>query len=202
MNNNRFFAEIIQGSLSEWTGQCWKWDTIPQFGSLVITSHGPLPIFGIVHTIKTGSMDPIRSAIPYQKTQEELLRDQPQIFEFLQTTFTCITVGYLEQNYVYYHLPEKPPKIHAFIENASVEQYQQFFASDQFLHLVFNLSAQGMNIDELLLALLKQLHSKKILNKTKFNDFIETFSMLYKHDYQKLKIFLHRIQSMMPNLQP
>ena len=192
MNNNQFFAEIIQGNLSEWTGQCWKWDLMPQFGSLVVTTHANLQIFGIVHTITTGSMDPIRAVTAYQKTEEELLRDQPQIFEFLQTTFTCITVGYQEHNKILYHLPEKPPKIHAFVGNPTAMQYQQFFASDQFLHLLFNLSTQGINLDELLLALLKQLHAKKILDKTKFYDFIETFSMLYKHDYQRLKIFLKR----------
>lgn len=192
MHNNQFFSEIIQGSLSEWTGQCWKWNVMPQFGSLVVTSHGPLQIFGIVHTITTGSMDPVRVPMPYKKTEEELLRDQPQIFEFLQTTFTSMTVGYEEQGKIFYHLCEKPPKIHAFIQEASLVQYQEFFKSDQFLHLLFNLSTQTVNLDELLLALLKQLHIKQILDTAKFYDFIETFSMLYKHDYQKLKIFLKR----------
>ncbi len=192
MNNNQFFAEIIQGNLSEWTAQCWQWDKIPQFGSLVATKHDNFDIFGIVHTITTGSSDPIRTITAYQKTEEELLRDQPQIFEFLQTNFTCTTVGYQEKNKLFYHLPDKPPKIHAFVSNATTEQYQHFFSSDQFLHLLFNAPTQTMNLDELLLALLKQLHAKKILDKPKFYDFIETFSMLYKHDYQKLKIFLKR----------
>ncbi len=192
MNNNQFFAEIIQGNLSEWTGQCWKWNQTPQFGSLVVTSHANLQIFGIVHTITTGSSDPVRNIMAYQKTEEELLRDQPQIFEFLQTTFTCATVGYQEQSRILYHLPEKPPKLHGFVSHCSTAEYQQFFASDQFLHLLFNASNNGINVDELLLALLKQLHAKKILNKVKFYDFIETCSMLYNNDYQKLRIFLKR----------
>jgi len=192
MNKNQYFAEIIQGNLSQWTGQCWKWDNMPKFGSLVITSHGPLKIFGIVHTITTGSMDPIRFPAPYQKTEEELLREQPQIFEFLQTTFTCVTVGHEENYKIFYHLPEHPPKIHAFIENANIEECRIFFASEQFLHLLFNLSSQLSNIDELLLALLKNLNEKKVLNNTNFLEFIETLSMLYKNDYQKLKIFLKR----------
>ncbi len=189
MNNNHF-SEIIEGNLSEWTGQCWKWDVMPTFGSLVITSHGPLAIFGIVHSIKTGSMDPIRFPTPYQKTEEELLLQQPQIFEFLQTTFSCITIGYEENGKIFYHLPGLPPKIHAFIGNANTQQCQRFFSSEQFLHLLFNL--QLANMDELLLALLKNLHEKKVLSKTNFHSFIETFSMLCKNDYQKLKIFLQR----------
>ncbi len=192
-NNNQFIAEIIQASLSEWTGQCWKWNEIPSFGSLMITTHNSSKLFGIVHTISTGSSDPIRKPMPYQKTEEELLRDQPQIFEFLQTTFTCATIGYQEENKIFYHLPEKPGKIHAFIAQANDEEYQHFFNSDQFLHLLFNCASPTVNIDELLLALLKQLHAKKILNAAKFHDFVETFSTLYKNDYQRLKIFLKRI---------
>lgn len=186
------FAEIIESNLSLWTAQCWEWDNSPSFGSLVITSHNSLQIFGIVHNIKTGSMDPIRQPVPYQKTEEELKQEQPQIFEFLQTTFTCITIGYQENNKIFYHLPDKPPKIHAFVSNATPEQYQQFFAQEQFLHLLFNLSNQIFNLDELLLAILKQLLQKKILSAESLDNFIETFAMLCKNDYQKLKVFLQR----------
>lgn len=193
MKNNQFFAEIIQTSLSEWTGQCWEWNHMPQFGSLVQTEHEKVKIFGIVHTISTQPNDPIRTPMIYQKTEAELLRDQPQIFEFLQTKFNCITLGYSDSNRFFYHLPTKPTKIHAFIAECNDQEYAEFFANHQFLHLLFNLTAQPTNIDELLLALLKQLHHRKILNPATCNDFIETISTLYKHDYQRLKIFLQRV---------
>lgn len=186
------FAEIIESNLSQWTAQCWEWNNSPSFGSLVVTSHNSLQIFGIVYNIKTGSMDPIRQPVPYQKTEEELKQEQPQIFEFLQTTFTCITIGYQDNNKIFYHLPDKPPKIHAFVSNATHEQYQLFFAHEQFLHLLFNLSNQIFNLDELLLAILKQLLQKKIMTPDNLNSFIETFAMLCKNDYQKLKVFLQR----------
>lgn len=193
------FAEIIESNLSEWTAQCWQWSNAPSFGSLVITSHGPLQIFGIVHAIKTGSLDPIRQPFPYQKTEEELQREQPQIFEFLQTKFTCLTVGYFENNRFFYHLPDKPPKIHAFVQNATTEQYAKFFANEHFLHVLFNLSDHVFNLDELLLAMLKQLLKKDILNAENLNNFIETFSMLCKNDYQKLKVFLQRTDQLLAN---
>jgi hypothetical protein len=192
MKNNPFFAEIMTASLSEWTGQCWSWNQPPEFGSLLVTSHDNLQIFGIVHTIWTGSSDPVRIPTTYQKTHEELLRDQPQIFEFLQTTFTCVTVGYLEQNSMFYHLPEKPAKIHSFVAACTKDQYQQFFTSDQFLHLLFNLKSPAINVDELLLAILKQLQNRQVFESAKFHDFMQTFSMLANNDYQRLRIFLNR----------
>lgn len=197
MNNNPFFAEIMEGNLSEWTGQCWTWNIMPRFGSLVTISENSDKIFGIVSSIKTGSNDPIRIPMPYQKTEEELYREQPQIFEFLQTTFTCITVGYQKKKAIFYHLPGQPPKIHSFIAYASEEEYRSFFSNDQFLHMLFNLSSQLSNMDELLLAILKLLHEKKLLDNSNLPDFIETFSTLYKHDYQKLKIFLKRMHHVM-----
>lgn len=193
MKNSQTFAEIIQTNLSEWTGQCWNWNQMPAFGSLLITSHDNTQIFGIVHTLSTGSSDPVRVPTTYQKNEAELLRDQPEIFEFLQTTFTCITTGFLQNNKIFYHLPEKPAKIHAFVAECTDLEYQKFFTSDQFLHLLFN-TKTPINLDELLLAILKQLHARNLLNQTIFFDFMETFSLLYKHDYQKLKLFLHRSQ--------
>ncbi|MBI2353229.1 hypothetical protein HYV11_03255 [Candidatus Dependentiae bacterium] len=193
-STNHAFSEIIESSLSSWTAQCWQWDHFPIFGSLVTTTQHNLQIFGVVHSIKTGACDPIRQPIAYQKTEEELKREQPQIFEFLQTTFNCLTIGYQEKEKFFYHLPENPPKIHSFVLNATTEQYQDFFSQEQFLHLLFNVSNQIFNLDELLLAILKQLIKRKIIHPKNINNFIETFSMLCKNDYQKLKIFLQRTE--------
>lgn len=199
--HNDSFAEVIESNISSWTAQCWMWDNSPTFGSLVVTSHNSLQIFGIVHSINTGSMDPIRQPFPYKKTEAELQQEQPQIFEFLKTTFTCITVGYLENDNFFYHLAQKPPKIHAFVSNATQCQYEQFFAREQFLHLLFNLSNQTFNLDELLLAILKQLMQNKILTSQNLTNFIETFAMLYKNDYQRLKIFLQRTDLLLSQAQ-
>lgn len=191
------FAEVVESNLSTWSAQCWDWRQSPTFGSLITTSHGSLKIFGIVQSITTGSMDPVRQPIAYQKTEEELLIQQPQIFEFLQTNFTNITVGYKQDNKMFYHLAQKPPRIHAFVQDASDDEYKLFFENEQFLHLLFNMSNQIFNLDELLLALLKQLITKKLLTKQNLNNFIENFAMLRKNDYQTVKIFLQRTEQLL-----
>ncbi|MBI2344555.1 hypothetical protein HYV10_00585 [Candidatus Dependentiae bacterium] len=201
MNNNQSFAEVIEGTLSNWIGQSWKWNNIPEFGSLVITKNNNVKAYGIVCNIQTGSNDPARKPMTYKKTEEELLRDQPQIFEFLQTKFTCIAVGYEQNDSIFYHIPSQPAKIHSFISQANDKEYKAFFSNNQFLNILFNQQSQILNFDELLLAIVKNLHEKKCLHKTNLHDFIETFSILSKNDYQKLKVFLHRMQSVMPNFQ-
>ncbi len=185
------FAEIIESSLQEFTAQCWQWDRIPHFGSLVTVTTKRRTLFGIVHSIKTGSMDPLRYPFPYKKTEEELLREQPQIFEFLKTNFTCLGLGYSEQGKLFYLTSPEPPKIHAFVQEATKEQYQQFFSNEHYLHLLFSHQTLG-SLDELLLACLKNLNELNLLTPEKTATFIETFALLTGNDYRRLKLFLQR----------
>ena len=148
MKQEKYFAEVIESSLTSWLAQSWAWDKFPAFGSFVAIESKQRTIFGIVHQVQTGSMDPVRYPFPYQKTEEELLAEQPQIFEFLKTTFSCLTIGYQEKKTISYLIAPEPPKIHSFIAHPDLETSKIFFASTRYLHLLFTHSAQIFNIDE------------------------------------------------------
>ncbi len=197
-SSNKPFAEVIESSLHGWLAQSWQWDTFPSFGAIVTIQGKKRTHFGIVHQIQTGSMDPIRYPFPYQKTEEELLKEQPQIFEFLKTTFSCLIIGYQEKGHIYYMMAPEPPKIHAFVQPISLDLAKQFFSSQKYLHLLFSLSNQIANLDELLLAVLKQQGQLDTLSEAKLAAFIEDFSLLTGNDYRRLKLFLQRAQAIMP----
>lgn len=188
------FAEIIESSISSWLAQSWNWQISPTLGSLMKAKFADLTIFGVVYYIKTGSSDQSRITYPFGKTQEELLSEQPQIFEFLSTTFNCLTLGYIQNNKLFYHLAPKPPQIHTFVEEANDEELKLFFLSPHYLQLIFSLSHQIFSIDELLIALLKNLVDKNLLTKIILDKFIQTYSVLITHEYGRLKLFLRRIQ--------
>jgi hypothetical protein len=194
--NNKYtpFGEIIESSLNLWHAQTWKWDTIPIFGSLITVETKERILFGLVYHIKTGSSDSSRSVIPYQKTEEELKAHYPQIFEFLQTTFLCLPLGYLQDTVITYQLAPEPPKIHTFVRAATDQEITRFFLHEHYLHVLFSFSSQLCSLDELLLALLKNLSDAGILTQEKLARFIETFSLLTANDYRKLKLFLQRAQ--------
>lgn len=198
-NQNKPFAEVIESSLSGWLAQSWQWNTFPTFGSLMVIENNNRTVFGIVHQIKTGSMDPVRYPFAYQKTEEELLQEQPQIFEFLKTTFSCLTIGYKQKNSITYQLAPEPPKIHSFVHGADMRVMQEFFANEHYLHILFGLSNQLFNLDELLLALLKNLQTETILQPSMVQTFVHTFSLLIGNDYKRLKLFLHRVQPLLIN---
>jgi hypothetical protein len=191
------YAEIIESSLQSFLGQCWQWNNTPQFGSLVTVAGQERTIFGVVHTIQTGSMDPVRYPFAYQKTHEELLAEQPQIFEFLKTTFACIPLGYEHKGKIFTLMPPEPPTIHSFIAPATIEQSKHFFANNRYLHLLFGAGAAVANLDELLLALLKQQAELKILKDDRLHDFMNTFSLLTGNDYRRLKLFLQRAETLL-----
>lgn len=195
MENKSAFAEIIESSLNIFKAQTWQWDNIPKYANLVKIKDKNRIIFGLIHNIQTGSLDPNRTVVAYQKTHQELLRDQPQIFEFLQTTFSCITLGYLQDNKIIYQLAPEPPKIHAFVSLASDEEIKSFFSNEQYLHVLFCFSNLLFSMDELLLSLLKNLSDLNALSEENVVKFIETFSILTGNDYRRLKIFLQRAQN-------
>jgi len=191
-----YFAEIIESSLEGFLAQCWEWNFFPSFGSLVQVENKDEVTLGVVTQIQTGSMDPMRYPFPYQKTEEELLNEQPQIFEFLKTTFKVQIVGYLQKDKFYYLLPSKPCKIHAFVKNTKQITSVNFFSNSDFLHLLFAFSNQITNLDELLLAILKQINEQKQLTSQKLDSFCQTFSLLTGNDYRRLKLFLKRVENL------
>lgn len=190
------FAEILDSSISTWQAQSWQWNAIPEFGSLVTATSNKRTIFGIIYDINTGPIDPIRQPVAYQKTEEELLKEQPQIFEFLTTSFSCIAIGYLEDEKLLYNLPPQPPKIHTFVQYATQAQYEQCFAHEHYLYLLFN-STLPINLQELLLAIIKHQLKRNVLTKKRLNACIESFFMLNKNNYLQTKIFLSRLQQLL-----
>lgn len=189
------FAEVIASSLATYTAQCWKWDTAPEFGSLVSTSHGDHTIWGIVSNIETGSSDAQRYPFPYQKTEEELKAEHPQIFEFLATTFQVTIVAYQQNERIFYTLPAQPAKIHSFVSPASVESCTRFFSSPSFLPPLFAAPPQGPHVDELLLAVCRNVARNGLLTPALFEQYYHTFSLLIGNDYRRLKLLLQRINA-------
>jgi hypothetical protein len=195
-NNKTCFAEILTSSITTFTAQAWQWDAVLEFGSLVTATSNDRTIFAIIYDIVTGPTDSIRQPVAYQKTQEELLREQPQIFEFLTTSFSCVAIGYSDsEGNILYNLPPQPAKMHTFVHHATPSQYEQFFASEQFLHLLCNANLP-FNLQELLLAIIKHQLIRKTLTKKRLGIFIESFFMLNKNNYLQTKIFLARLQKL------
>ena len=192
------FSEVVESSLDHFIAQCWQWDFFPSFGSLVQVENDDAIVLGCVSGVQTGSMDPMRYPFPYQKTEQELKEELPHIFEFLKTTFTVATLGYIEKSASFdkkcvYALPPKPCKIHSFVIHASVELQKIFFRDPKFLHVLFSGSIQPALVDELLLSVMRSLKAGGIWTDFFVQEFCSIFSLVTGNDYRRLKIFLQRV---------
>lgn len=188
------FAEVIESSLHGFLAQSWEWNRFPIFGSLVSVQSDARTLCGIVHQVQTGSMDPVRYPFAYQKTEVELMAEQPQIFEFLKTTFNALIIGYQERGVWHYLSAPQPAKIHAFVQPMPLDLCKTFLYRNQYLHVLFSLQNQLCNLDELLLALIKHQSALGIMHEEKILSFINTFCLLAGNDYRRLKLFLQRVQ--------
>ena len=193
------FAEVIESSLTTYTAQCWQWNQYPVFGSLVQVTDYKRTVYGIVTDAQTGSIDPSRTPMAYQKTEEELLAQQPHIFEFLKTSFTVHLCGYQDgaDGEIVYTLPPSPCKIHAFVAPCDRAAVTAFFSSGQFLEVLFSGLNQIPNFDELLIALMRNLKNEGTLSPHFLEDVAHTFALLTGNDYRRIKLLLRRTQQML-----
>lgn len=187
------FSEVIESSLQGFVAQCWEWDFSPPFGSLVLIEQEALHIIGMVHHIQTGSVDPARVPYPYQKTERELMREQPHIFAFLKTSFSCVTLGYKEgEGDFIYQMAPQPPKIHAFVSTLSTALSTDFFACSDYLYRLCN-APHIQDLEELLLALIgyQERLGMPVAHRIAT---LDALARCWSTEYHRLKRFIHRAQ--------
>lgn len=192
-SKDHYLAEVVESSLITWKGLCWNWEQVPAFGSLVGVETHDRMIYGIVYSIETGSIDSSRTPFAYQKTEAELKAEQPHIFEFLKSTFNCLTLGYQERGKVVHTLAPHPPKIHSFIGNLTESEIAEFIASGHYAQQIFGHEQFISNIDELLLAHIQQLKLKGLLDSNRLHSLVDAVSMYSGSDYRRMKVLLQRI---------
>lgn len=200
MNNNKsvYFSEILTSSLTIAQAQCWKSESCPPFGSLILIKNQEHDLVGIISDITTGSFDPVRQPFAYQKTDAELKRDHPEIFMFIQTTITVALLGSLDSHMNIRHtVPPKPAKLHSFVQLAPPEFFCQFFKNPQFLPMLFTVHRNLPLRDELLLSILQQLAHFTLLTPEFLHEMSQQLSLLAGTDYKQLKIFLQRLEQLM-----
>lgn len=204
-NKQFFFAEVVESTLQSCVAQAWEWDRFPAFGAPVIVLAEPYAIIGAVSSIKTGSLDPARYPIAYKKTMPELAREQPQIFQFLQTMLSIKVLGYAEMDSnhvvtkIWYTLPPEPARIHHFVGPACEELIALFFQQPEYLHLLCRKGDALDYGDELLIAVMRMLKSYNILSEIMIQGILAQLTMIIGNDYRFIKRFIGRIT---PFLEP
>lgn len=163
---------------------------MPAYGSLMTIEMGSYKLYGIVAASGRGPRDATRTPHPYQKTEAELLRDHPHIFEFIVSWCTIFCIGYEERGTLMHIAPPVPPSIHTFVRPASAEECRRIMQSPHFVHRLFAAGAeQGIAPEELLIAFLKDIAPESAT----YRAIVTELSLIIGSDYRRFKIIVNRL---------
>ena len=149
-------GEVLEASTGEFMAECYELHATPPLGSLVKTTDGAVPIYGIVSGAATGSIEPGRRPIARGKDEtdeEDIYLKHPQLARLLRSTFSVLVAGHAEGASIRHYLPPRPARVHSFVYLCSDDEVREFTRSLDFLVILLN--APIANTDELIAACLR-----------------------------------------------
>ena len=185
-------AEVIEASTTRFTAQCYDLYGLPPLGSLVRTGD----IYGIVSYAGTSSLEPGRKPLARgrdEATEAAVYTSSPQLARLLRSEFTAVAVGFKDGDTLWYYLPPRPAKIHAFVYLCQPDEVREFSRSFGFLDILIN-AALPTAAEELIAAALRQMS----LIQDDPQAFMVTagreLAALLSSQYDRLKSILGRLQ--------
>lgn len=196
-------GEIIETTTTCFTAGTYQLLEAPPFGSLVRaqTRVNGMAIYGLVYTIHTGSKEPGGRAIVRGRTysgktlyDEEIYREHPDLAEVLQTEFSALTVGFVDQERIYHYLPPHPPPVHYSVYLCGNDELVNFGQSNDFFRSV--LFAPQIPGDDLLPATIRAIARMRPRDESRayLVQAGRKIASLLKDDYDRLSALLARIK--------
>jgi hypothetical protein len=187
------FAEVTESTLQIFSGCCWKWNVAPEFGSIVKVQQKEKSMYAIVHDIKTISLDPMREVHVYQKTEEEMQKEYPHLFDFLKTTFQALIIGYHDQNQYIYQRPKIPIKLYSFIEYPTQNELQAFFFDTKSMSLLLQPGMSIEQYEDILCSIIETQKKLHILSQDRLTTVMTQYAFSTNASYRQLTYFFDRI---------
>lgn len=194
-------GEIIESSTTCFTAGTYELLEAPPFGALVRaqTQAENLAVYGLVYEIHTGSKEPGGRAVVRGRTysgrtlyDQEIYTEHPDLSEVLQTEFSALTVGFVQQGNIYQYLPAHPPPVHYSVYMCEADELAQFGRSFDFFRGV--LWATQIPGDELLAATIRTLAQARGDSRDYLVASGRKIASLLKDDYDRLTALLGRIK--------
>jgi hypothetical protein len=194
-------GEVLESSLNHVRCALWKHTAMPRYGSLMVIEWGEYHVYGIVAASGRSPRDTTRTPYPYQKTEAELVRDHPHIFELIVSwcILCCIcfseTAAENKKLILRAAAPPVPPTIHAFIRPATITEQAEVLGTPHIIHRLFAAaSEQGIIPEELFIAFLTE-------NKTTISLYQKALAelpLIMGTDYRRFKTLINRLSTLHP----
>ena len=156
-------------------------------------------VYALVYGANTTSLEPNRrpSALGFED-EDEMRRQQPQIFELLRTEFSGLLVAYSEgpDSPLRRHLPPRPPRIHSRVYPCTAEETRALTEDLSFLRGVLLPSGgalAGVPSDELAAACLRQARAAHPDDPEFLLRAGRTLATILAVDYERLQAILRNV---------
>ncbi len=202
-------GEVFEASTTSFTAESRLLDAPPTFGSFVRISPSSSEVneeqypfedqapatgtvYGLVMEARTASREPNRRAASFGLSEEDLRREQPQIFEFLATDFVCLTIAHAAEGEIRPYLPPRPPRLHAPVLMCSESEVCRIVKGFAFLRAITTADCQCC--DELIAASLREGYRCSGKDDGFFVRAGKELAALLANDYERLAAILRKLK--------
>ena len=151
----RRVGEVVESTSTSFVAQCYQLEDAPALGGLVRTDSPD--IYGVVGVVTTEPLDSARPVLARGEdavSEEDVIRDNPQLARLLTSRFQVFIAGHVEDGITHQYLPPRPPKVHSFVYACDREEVALFTGQLDLLRLLLN---SGANLsDEIVGACIRQ----------------------------------------------
>lgn len=191
-------AEVIASSTRTFEAEVYEEDLSPDFGSWVHVEHeSGIELYGLVSHVEINSYEPNRRAVALGKTTEELQKEMPQVMELLRTTFRAQVLAYRDTSgAVRQTLPPRPAPMHAFVRPCPPDHIRELGRPFDFLRTLASNPDPAVPVDDLLVAVLGQIHRVQDSQREKEEALVlagRALSRLLDDDHERLQSILRRV---------
>ena|GEM_PF-1955239 len=195
------FAEVIESSLKLITALCWDDAALPHFGSIVEVSYNNCTSYGIITEITAKITDDQRTPFAFKKSPEELHRDQPQIFAFMQTT--CAVSMIWHKNKISPIISSRtaptPAPLHTLVQLAPQKIWREVLINHELLFAITE-RIPPTTADDCVLVIAEQAAEFGEISGTELHEFIEIYAREINNDLHRAQRFLQHMERALKRL--
>jgi len=190
-NGNGTIGEVIEASTTRFRAIAARVFEPPRFGSSVKVASATGPTYGVVAGVETASFDSARRAIAFGMPWDQLLREQPQLMELIQTEFDAVVVGYGAGGSLHHYLPPYPPRLHDFVAPCSPTEVAALTDSLEFVRTLATL--RDVPTNELVSAAIREASIARGRDDAFVSEAARAVAELFKDDYDLAMSIVRRI---------
>ena len=154
----RRVGEVVESTSTSFVAQSYQLEGAPALGGLVRTDSPD--IYGVVGSVTTEPLDSARPVLARGEdagSEEDVIRDNPQLARLLTSRFEVFIAGHVEDGVTHQYLPPRPPRVHSFVYACDSDETAQFTSQLDLLRLLLNSGAS--HSDEIVGACIRQTAS-------------------------------------------